>query len=136
MDHHRQIEGRGRFLRASQPLEIVGPGNVVRQSRFDANHDIAMACDSSARQIENDTIDIHQLAIWGTAGARDVDNDATDLRRCPGHGSELIPADPQSAQPVTPSCRQNRAPSVTRAAWVWMSIKPRGDDLAACIDGI
>src|SRR5882672_11582483 len=34
------------------------------------------------------------------------------------------PADPQSTQPVTPSCRQIRAPSATRAAWVWMSIRP------------
>jgi len=46
-----------------------------RQSRLDANHDIAMACDGSARQTDNGTIDIHQLAIWGIAGTRDVDYD-------------------------------------------------------------
>src|SRR5215467_3528741 len=34
------------------------------------------------------------------------------------------PADPQSTQPVTPSCRQIRGPCATRAAWVWMSMRP------------
>jgi hypothetical protein len=44
--------------------------HVVRQSRLDANHDIAMTGDGSARQTDNGTIDIHQLAIWGIAGTR------------------------------------------------------------------
>src|SRR5258708_39111961 len=44
------VQGRGRFLRAPQPLEIVGAGNVDRQSRLDADHDIPMAGDSAARR--------------------------------------------------------------------------------------
>jgi hypothetical protein len=90
VDHHRQTKGRGRFLRAPQSLEIVGAGDVMRQSRLEADHDIAMACNSAACQPDIGAIDVHQLAVGGIAGARDVDEDATDLRRCPRRGSDLI----------------------------------------------
>jgi hypothetical protein len=50
MDHHRQVEGRGRLLSAPQCLEIVGAGHIRGQSRLDADHDIAVARDRAARQ--------------------------------------------------------------------------------------
>jgi hypothetical protein len=79
-----------RYARAPQPLEIVGAGNVARQSRLEADHDIAMACNGTARQTDVGAIDVHQFAVGGIAGARDVDEDAADLRCCPRGGGDLI----------------------------------------------
>ena len=52
MNHHRQIEGGSRFLRATQALEIVRFGDVVRHAHLHADDDITVACDRAAREID------------------------------------------------------------------------------------
>ena len=59
-------------------------------NRLEADHDIAMACNGTARQTDVGAIHVHQFAVGGIAGARDVDEDAADLRCCPRGGGDLI----------------------------------------------
>ena len=41
MDHDRQIAGRG--LGTPERFEIVRPGDIGREARFDADNDVAVA---------------------------------------------------------------------------------------------
>jgi hypothetical protein len=71
MDHYRQIAGRG--LCTSQRFEIVGPSDVGREARLDADDDIAVARDSTSSQIHVGAVEVVQLSAWCDSGARDVD---------------------------------------------------------------
>ncbi len=91
VNHHRQIEGGGRLLCAPQCFEIVGIGDVFRQSRLDADDDIAMARDGTVRQGNVGEVEVVQFAGGGDdAAARDVHQHAADLRRSTRDGRNLI----------------------------------------------
>src|SRR5262249_8140379 len=129
VDHHREIEGGGRLLRAPQRFEIVGVGHVFRQPRLDADDHVAMARDRPLRQGELATF----MSCSSPAGEMTPVR-AMFTRARPTWGPVLAtvaiwsmlsaPAEPASTQPVTPSCRSNAGPSLLRPAWVWISISP------------
>src|SRR5262249_4428881 len=81
VDHHRQVERRGRLLRAPQRLEIVAAHDVLREPRLDAEDDVAVAGDGAACQRYVGARDVDQLAAGDDAGAGDVDKGTADLRR-------------------------------------------------------
>ena len=141
VDHHRQIEGRGRFLRAPQRLEIVGIGDVFRHSRLDADDDIVMARDGATRQGNVSEVDVVQFAGWADdAAARDVHQHAADLRRSPRDGSDLIDVVCAARAGIDPACHavlQGQRRPFLAAAGVSMDVdQARRDDLAARIDHV
>ncbi len=81
MDHHRQMERRGHFLRAPEHLEIVRAGDVPRQPRLDSGDHVAVAPDRLARGADVGAVEVHRVAFRQNAGAPDVDQNAARLRR-------------------------------------------------------
>ena len=92
MDHHRQAEGLGRRLGAPQRLEIVGAGDVVRQSRLDADDEVAMAPDRPARQTDVGMAEVMQFAAGRDAGSGDIDQEAAHVRQRGRVGDPLVDA--------------------------------------------
>jgi len=90
VDHHRQIEGRGRLLGATQSLEIVDAGDIFRQPRLDTDDDVAVARNRSSRQGHVGTVDVHQLATGEAGARRDVDERAADLRPSSNHRGDFV----------------------------------------------
>ena len=141
VDHHRQIERCGRLLRAPQCLEIVGIGDVVRQSRLDADDDIAMARDGATRQGNVGEVDVVQFAAGADdAAARDVHQHAADLRRSPRDGGDLIDvvrAGRAGVDPAGHAVLQGQWRPFLAAAGVSVDVdQARRDDLAARIDRV
>src|ERR1700676_1960963 len=140
MDHDGEIEGRRRLLRAPQRLEIVGPGDIVRQPRLDADDDVAVARDGALRQRDVGAVDVVQFAgRRDDAGPGDVDEAAADLRRAAGYGGDLIDVFGAPGAGVAPGGDAVlQAHRRTFLALAGMSVdvdQPRGDDLAARVDG-
>src|SRR5205823_3840421 len=79
-----------RFLRAAQSFEIVRAGNLARQTRLDADDDIAVACDRPTHQSHVGTADVHQLAARETESYGDVDQSAADLRPSPHDSGDSV----------------------------------------------
>ena len=127
------------FLRAAQRFEIVGAGDISRQSRLDADHHIAMARNRTARERDIGTIEIMQLTA-GTddAGTRDVHQQAADLRRAArdcGAVVDVIGAARAGIDPAGDAVLQRQRRAVFRACRVAVYIdQTRRDDFAACVD--
>ena len=139
MDHDREVERRGRLLRAPQRLEVIGAGDVVRQARLDAHDDIAIARDRALRQGDIGAVDIMQLALGrDDAGPGDVHQDAADLRRATRDGSDLIDIVGAAGAGVDPAgdaiLQAHRRPFLASAGMGVNVDQARRDDLSARID--
>ena len=139
VDHHRQIEGGRRLLRAPQRFEIVGAGHVFRQPRLDADDDIAIARDRPLRQGHVGGVDVVQLAAGSdNAGARDIHQRAADLRRSSRHRGDLIDvvgAARAGIDPAGHAVLQEQLRPFLAAAGMGVNVdQARRNDLAARID--
>ena len=81
VNHHRQAEARGHFLRAIQHLEIVLAGDISRQPRLDADDEVAVLRNRVLRRADVGPRNVHRVAFGQDAGATDVDQHAAPLRR-------------------------------------------------------
>src|SRR5215475_13466345 len=76
---------------AAQRFEIVGVGHVFRQSRLDADDNVAMARDRPLRQ--GDVGGVHVVQLAGgrdNADAGNVHQGAAQLGCCPRDGGDLV----------------------------------------------
>src|SRR5439155_7509497 len=140
VDHHRQMEGGDRLLRAPQGLEVIGIGDVFRHADLDADDDIAMACDGATRQVNVREGEVVQFAARADAAARDVDQEAADLRRFPRDGGNLIDDVCSSRAGIDPAGHavlQGQRRPLFAAAGMRMDVDQAWrDDLPAGIDRV
>jgi len=90
VDHYGQVERRGSLLGASQSLEIICAGNVVRQARLDADDDIAIASNGALRRGHVSASDVVQLAARHNPCARNVNERASKPRRSTRDFSDMV----------------------------------------------